>query len=135
MKKKILRLLERLKRPSGRVLVLTYVLSVLFIAAAMCMLFVDYSGTALEILAYTSFALAAIGLSYSVYTIVIYAPKAKARTMELLQRNEFTKNVLENWGYRTVITSIIAFCATIANSALNAYLGISEKSVWFGARS
>ena len=114
-------------------LVLTYVLTVIFIAAAMLMLFVEYEGTALEIIAYTSYALAAIGLAYSVYTIVIFAPSAKARIMNAINSNPLAKRLLDNWGYRTLITTVFTFAITLVNSIFNAYLGISEKSIWFGA--
>lgn len=125
--------LKKFLRPKGVLLVLTYVLTVVFITAAILMLFVEYEGTPLEILAYTSFGLAAVSLAYSVYTIVIYAPGLKDRGYNLLMSNRLSRTVMENWGFRTILTSTFALVMSIFNSVLNAYLGISERSIWFGA--
>ena len=125
--------LKKFLRPKGALLVLTYVLTVVFITAAILMLFVEYEGTPLEILAYTSFGLAAVSLAYSVYTIVIYAPGLKDRVYNLLMSNRLSRTVMENWGFRTILTSTFALAMSIFNSVLNAYLGITERSIWFGA--
>ena len=125
--------LKKILRPKGALLVFTYVLTVVFITAAILMLFVEYEGTPLEILAYTSFGLAAVSLAYSVYTIVIYAPGLKDRVCNLLMSNRLSRTVMENWGFRTILTSTFALAMSIFNSVLNAYLGISERSIWFGA--
>ena len=127
------KLFKKFLRPKGALLVLTYVLTLVFITAAMLMLFVEYEGTPLEILAYTSFGLAAVSLAYSVYTIVIYAPGLKDRVCNLLMSNRLSRTVMENWGFRTILTSTFALAMSIFNSVLNAYLGISERSIWFGA--
>lgn len=127
------RLIERLIKPKGTILALTYILTVIFIALSMTFLFIDYIGTPLEILAYTSYGLAGVGLAYSVYTIVIYAPGLKGRLMKRLMEVEFTRLMIKNWGFRTVVTSTVSFAMTLFSSITNAYLGISERSIWFGA--
>lgn len=127
------RLIERLIKPKGTILALTYILTVIFIALSLAFLFIDYIGTPLEILAYTSYGLAGVGLAYSVYTIVIYAPGLKGRLMKRLMEIEFTRLMIRNWGFRTVVTSTVSFAMTLFSSITNAYLGISERSIWFGA--
>ena len=127
------KLLEKLKKPKGLTLVLTYLLTALFIALSMVMLFVDYEGNILSVIAYTAFGCAGVSLGYTVYTLVIYAPGMKGRILSLLSANEFTRRLLHNWGYRTIISSTVTFFIGIINSAFNAYLGISERSIWFGA--
>ena len=124
---------NKFKRPKGLILVLTYSLTFLFIAFAMLMLFVDYTGSFLEVLAYTSYGLAGVSLAYSVYTVVIYAPGLKGRVLAFLSSRELTRRLLHNWGFRTILTSTVAFAMSIINSVFNAYLGISERSIWFGA--
>ena len=127
------KLYEKLKRPKGAILVLTYLLTVVFITAALLMLLVDYEGNALAIIAYASFALAAITLSYSVYTIVIYAPGMKARIDGFINSHEFTKRLVDNWGFRTIVTALISFTMSIAYAVFNGALGITVGSIWFGA--
>lgn len=125
--------LEKLKKPKGGILALTYILTMIFIALAMAFLIIDYVGTPLEILAYISYGLAGVGLFYSVYTIVIYAPGLRGRVMKRLMEVEFTRLMIKNWGFRTVVTSTVSFAMTLFSSITNAYLGISERSIWFGA--
>ncbi len=125
--------LEKLKKPKGGILALTYILTIIFIALAMAFLIIDYVGTPLEILAYTSYGLAGVGLFYSVYTIVIYAPGLRGRVMKRLMEVEFTRLMIKNWGFRTVVTSTVSFAMTLFSSITNAYLGISERSIWFGS--
>ena len=124
----------KFKRPGAKILIPTYILTLVFIALAMVMLFLDYEGNlVLEIIAYVSYGLAAVTVAYTVYTAVIYAPTVKSRVMALLKSNAVTKKILENWGIRTLITSTVAFVFGIFNSVLNAYLGISQRSIWYGA--
>lgn len=127
------RLCEKLKRPKGLTLVLTYLLTVLFVTLALLMLLVDYEKNILAAVAYASFALAAITLSYSVYTVVIYAPGMKSRVISFLESHEFTKRLMENWGFRTIVTALISFTMSIAYAVFNGVLGITVGSIWFGA--
>ena len=126
-------LLKKFKRPQGLMLVLTYIVTALFIAWALAMLFVDYEGVFLSIVAYTSFGFAGLSLAYSIYTVVIYASILKKKVVTFLVSHKFTRRLIENWGFRTVVTSSVSFIVTVANSVVNAYLGIATKSIWFGA--
>lgn len=133
MKTILYNLLKLLLRPRGLVLVITYILTLIFISSSLALLFVDYTGSLLEVLAYTCFGLAGVSLGYSVYTIVIYAPGIKKNFMGMIRSNPNLNMVLSDWGMRTLISAVISFVFGIANAALNAYLGISERSIWFGA--
>ena len=126
-------LLNKFKRPDGVLLALTYILTVVFISGALMMLFIDYTGTIFEIVAYTLYGLAGVSLAYSVYSIVIYAPGMKKRISDLLMSNSLSRRIIENWGFRTVLTSTISFGMSVFSSVINAYLGIVTKSIWFGA--
>ena len=127
--------LEKLKRPRGVLLGLTYLFTLIFIAASMLMLVIGFDDPIIAVLAYTIFGFAGVSLAYTVYTIVIYAPGLKDRVISFLLGHTLTRNLLKDWGLRTVLTSTVAFAMSIVNSVLNAYLGISERSIWFGALS
>ncbi len=127
------KLYVKLKKPRGLTLVAAYLLTATFISAALLMLLVDYEGNALSILAYTSFALAAVTLSYSVYTVVIYAPGLKGRVVRWMESHELTNRLLQSWDYRTVVTAAITFVLSIAYAVFNGALGITSKSIWYGA--
>ncbi len=93
----------------------------------------DYEGSALEPLAYCSFALSAFGFAYVVLVIIFGVPILKKRLTHYLVSHEFTRKLIKDWGFRTILTSSVTFLITIVNSVFNAYLGISERSIWFGA--
>ena len=97
------------------------------------MLTVDYENNALAIVAYTSFACAATALAYSVYTVVIYAPGFRERTVALLNKNKITARMLRDWDFRTIVTAIISFVMSIAYSVFNGVLGVTLSSIWYGA--
>ena len=124
---------KKLKSPTPKIAALSYISAVIFITLALLMLFVDYEGTALEILAYISYGCAALTLSYSVYLTVLYAPGLSGKVIAFLDSKPFTNRLLRNWGFRTVVTASVSFALGIAYSLTNAYLGISERSIWFGA--
>lgn len=109
-------------------------LVLIFVAISTTLLLtLDFTGTLWEPIAYICFALSAIGLAYAVCVIVVGAPTFKKRVSELLDRREFTKKLVQNWGYRTIVSSSLSFLATLVNSVINAYLGIITRSIWFGA--
>ena len=127
------RLLEKFIKPKAPTVALTLSLTVIFIALSMVMLTVDYQGNFLAVIAYASFGFAGVGLGYSVYIIVIYAPGMKGRLSSLLHKHEITRRFLHNFGFRALVDSTVALVMTLINSAFNAYLGISQRSIWFGA--
>lgn len=125
--------LQRLKAPSKRILVLNYIITVLSAVGALLTLLVSMDNVAWDILSYALYGLAAISLSYTVYTIVIFAPKMKKSVMDGLGRYEFTRALTENYGFRTVFFAIGTFSMNILFGMYNGALGILGKSIWFGA--
>lgn len=123
----------KLKRPKGWTLALAYILTAVFVTAALLMLLVGYEASALAIVAYFSFACAAITFGYSVYTVVIYAPGLKGRISDFLERGEFTRRLVHNWGYRTVVTASLSLLMSTAYAVFNGVLGITSRSIWYGA--
>ncbi len=122
-----------LKRPRGALLVAVYAVTALFIGLAISMLFIDYTGGPLEIAAYVSYALAALTLGYSVYTVVVYAPGLRGRIIALIDKYEFTRRLVKNFGFRTIVTAVGTFVISVVYAIFNAFLGISSGSIWFGA--
>lgn len=122
-----------LKNPPVWFLVVAYVLAVASIAGALGLLFVDYVGTFLEIVAYAVFALAAITLAYVVFTIIPLVPKIKAWFLRTLEKHEFTRAIRHNYGHRTIIFAIGTFFMSVVYGVFNGYLGLVGKSIWYGA--
>ena len=131
--KKIKDIFFKITKPSWKSIGMSVLLLVIIAVLTATMLSIDFVGTPLEIAAYLSFGISALGLAYAVCVFIFDAPVIKRMTLELLNSHELTKKLISNWGFRTVITSSVAFGISIVNSVINAYLGISERSIWFGA--
>lgn len=133
MKEKIRKLLGCLVAPSAPIIAVAFVLCVLFVALALSMLLVDYVGTPLEILAYVSFALAAITFGYTVYILVRHFPRFKRALSRAVDSNRITRTLKENYGIRTLTAATVGFLTSIAYGIFNGALGILYLSVWYGA--
>ena len=124
---------KKLINPTPCIIILGFLLALVFIVLSLCMLFVDYVGTPLEVAVYAVYALAAITLFYAVFLTVKYSKGLKGRVVSLLESRPLTEKLLRNWGFRTVVTASVSLLLGITYSFTNAYLGISERSIWFGA--
>ena len=124
---------QKILNPPTYVKVLTFVITLLSAVGALLMLLVDYDGNALAIVAYALFAIAGISLTYSVYLIIPLCPKLKRKIIVWMEKYEFTYLILRNFGFRTLIFTIVSFLTSLLFSAFNAYLGISNRSIWYGA--
>lgn len=134
--KKENKFLQWLKRPRGVFLVLVYILTVLTIAASVTL--VVLSGDehrSLGVIAYILFGLAAMLLAFTVYTIVIYAPIVKNKIVDKLKSFKFTANLLENYGFKTMVFALISFAITIAFATMNLVSAIRYRLIWYAAIS
>jgi hypothetical protein len=127
------KMLWELRRPRAGILALTYVLTLLSAAGSVLTLITESSSPILRILSYVLYAVAAISLSYSVYTVVIYAPSLKRRTVTLVRSNRLTRELLDNYGFRTLINSTVAVLTGVFYGVFNGVLAIMSHSVWYGA--
>lgn len=110
-----------------------YLFSTIFIASALALLFADQTILWVEILAYVCYALSAISLAYSVYTIVIYAPVVGKKVREFIQRVPLADKLLQNYGFRTLFMATATTSFTIFVATVHAWLGIEQMSIWYGA--
>ncbi|MBQ2876298.1 MAG: hypothetical protein IJE25_04760 [Clostridia bacterium] len=127
------RLWNKLLSPKVRTLFFVYPIALFFIAASLVFLLLDFtSSDYLSIIAYVCFGFAALLLAYSVYTAVIFGPSLVRIVKARILKNPIAARLALNWGFRTLVTATISFGVSILNAAFNAYLGITERSIWFG---
>lgn len=122
-----------LKNPPRIFLAVIYLITVAFCGGAIYLTALGELTFPLNALSYALYALAAIFLGYSVYTIVVAVPKIKKRIVGLLQRGRFTNRLLEQYGFRTIIFSVGSFAVSVAYVAFNGVIAILERSIWYGA--
>lgn len=121
---------EFLKRPRGAFLVAVYFLTVIFCALSV-FLAVTGGGKTIEILSYIVYAFAAVTLFYSVYTVILYAPRLKNGVEKLLEGNRITKRVMENYGYKTTLFSLFSIAITLTVVVMNAVSAVRYSSFWY----
>lgn len=133
MNEKFRELFEILKKPTKRILIPAYIITLVSITGAILTLLFEYDSAVLEVLSYILYAAAAISLGYTVYTVVIFAPIMKRGVIGMIESRKFTRELLENHGYRTFVQSAVSVTMGIAYGAFNGVLGIMSRSVWYGS--
>ena len=124
---------EHFKHPKGKRLIWLYIATLLSVAGAVGILFTSYLGTPLEIVAYALFALAALTLSYCVYTIVIYFPTIKKTFQTKLRSYPFVAKLLDDFSMRTLVFALGSLIISIAYSLYNGVIAIIYSSGWYGS--
>lgn len=86
-----------------------------------------------EILCYIAYAVAAVTLAYTVYTLVKIIPKAKNGVKGILRKNKYTGRLMDDYAFRTIIFSAGSLGICTAYAIFNAFVGGMQRSVWYGA--
>ena len=135
MKDKIISALSALKRPGWKILLPTYIITLLACVGSLLTLLIESGNPLLDAISYALYALAAISLGYSVYTVVIFAPGMKRGVINAIESRKFTRELLENHGFRALVQSAVSVTMGIAYGLFNGVLGIMSRSVWYGSLS
>ena len=124
---------KKMANPPAWAKALTFLVALLSAVGALLMLLIDYDGNALSIVAYSLFGVAGTSLAYSVYLLIPMFPKMKSNIIAWMESRDFTYLLLRNFGFRTLIFAIGSFVMSVLFSAFNAYMGIANRSIWYGA--
>lgn len=125
---------EKFKNPSKTLLIWTYVLTAVCIALAMVLLFVGQGNPVLEIVSYVSYALAAVTLAYTVYTLVKILPSFIKEIKGKLREHKWTGKLMKNYGFRTLVFACCSMALTVAYACYNGAIALMRYlPVWHGA--
>ena len=124
---------KKILNPPTWAKVLTFIITLLSATLSLVMVGLGLENGALAIIAYILFGVAGISLAYSVYLIIPLFPKMKSGIIAWMEKREFTYLLLRNFGFRTVIFAIGSFLMSLLFSGFNAYMGIKNRSIWYGA--
>lgn len=127
--------LQWLKRPHGFLLALVYVVTVLSAVAAIVVSIVPTESVVVEMLSYLLYAIAAISLGYTVYTLVLYGPSLKSNVTSWLKKNKLVANVMENYGFSTLFFSVVSVAITLAFAVMNLVSAFKYRLLWYAAIS
>ena len=124
---------QKIKRPRGHFLVLLYLLTAPLCAGAIVVAVWQKAPQWVAFLGYFLYGAAAISFGWTVYTVVIYAPGMKKRTVDAMLRHKFTARLLENYGFRTVMEACLSLVGNLAFALFNGVVAILSRSIWYGA--
>ena len=124
----IKKLWGKIKEPKGIWLALFYVAFVIVVATTLTLVICVEEQSLFH---YFLYGISALMMTYFVYTIVIFAPRIKRNIIALLKKRKFTSTLLENFGYRTVIFSIVSFSLNLIYLGFQGILAIMTLSVWY----
>jgi len=124
---------KKILNPPTWAKVLTFIVTLLSATLSLIMVALGLESGSREIIAYILFGVAGVSLTYSVYLIIPLFPKMKRGITSLMEKHEFTHLLLRNFGFRTVIFAIGSFLMSLLFSGFNAYMGIKNRSIWYGA--
>lgn len=133
MKTNFREILNKILNPPLWAKALTFIVCFLSAVGAIVMVVLDSSKGSFSIISYVLFGVAGVSLAYSVYLVIPLFPKLKNKTISFMEKHDFTYLLLRNFGFRTVIFSIGSFFMSLLFSVFNAYMGIANRSIWYGA--
>ena len=123
-----MRIINYLKRPRAPFIVVFCALFALTLGGMTAAIILLPVRSALD---YALYALSAVGLGYFIYLLVtVIVPKTRSAAVALLSKNQFTRNIITGYGFRTVVFSAAGFVVNVAYVALQLVAGIVGRSVW-----
>lgn len=123
------KLFQFINNPPRWFVILSFITTIVFIVVTLVIITLDN----LPIIAYFIFAVSAFLLTYSIYLIVRGIPKLKRMILMSMQKNKFTKAILEDWGFRASVMVIGSFTINFIYAIFHAIISILSSSIWYGA--
>ncbi|MBR7186736.1 MAG: hypothetical protein IKD43_04560 [Clostridia bacterium] len=124
---------KKIKNPPPWVKVFSFIIALLSTTAAIVILNWGFHKSPLAFVAYSLFGLAALSLAYCILLAIPLFSGMRKHFTKWLEKRDFTRMLLHNYGYRTIVFAIFSFAMSIAFSVFNGYMGIGNRSVWYGA--
>lgn len=133
MKIDFISLWEKILNPPRWAKIINFIVTILSATFSLILVGLGIENDAIAIVSYILFGIAGVSLAYSVYLIIPLFPKMKYGIIAWMEKYDFTHLLLRNFGFRTVIFAIGSFLTSLLFSAFNAYMGIANRSIWYGA--
>lgn len=121
---------EKLKMPSVLFACFYIAISLVIIATTIVLVSLGFADA---FYMYALYLISAILLTYLVYLFICFLPKIKFKFVTILKKHRFTNELLESYGFRSVIFAILSFIFNILFAVMQGVLAILSKSIWYGA--
>ena len=119
-------------RPPIAVRVVVYIVTVASIVLAM-LAAAQKLDTGWQKLSFVFYALAMVGLTYSVVLIIKNLPITVKNGKEWLRAHPFTDKLMDDFGFRKIIFGIGSFVMSVGYGFINGYTWLITGSIWHGA--
>ena len=116
-----------LKEPPAWFLILWYFFTLCLIAASVAVLILCEDAAWAVVI----YALAAVALAYTVYSLIYAIPKIKRELIARLRKNKYADSFISDYGIRTLIFAVISVVINVANIVINGVTAISDFSIWY----
>lgn len=123
------KLISFLKQPSSWFLALVILLAAGAVTASLVLVALEMHGW----YSYIVYALAALFFAYGIYLIAVCAKKIKRDVLAWLKKFRFTRRLVEDFGFRTMVFSAMSFLLNVGFAVFEGILAIIGHSVWYGA--
>ena len=121
-----------LLRPPIAVRVVVYIVTVASIVLAMLAV-AQKLDTGWQKLSFVFYALAMLGLTYSVVLIIKNLPITVKAVKEWLRAHPFTGKMMDDFGFRKIVFAIGSFVMSVGYGFINGYTWLITGSIWHGA--
>ncbi len=128
MKERLQKIWKFLKAPPVWFLWTSWAVALVAISSALTCVFIGYTGW----LSYVAYVIAALSLAYVVYTIASFAPKLKSSIMGALKKRAFTRDLTEDYTFRTLVFAVCSLTVNIGFVAFNTTFAILTSNLWYG---
>lgn len=128
----IKKLWEKIKSPSVAYGIGGSILSLLIIAGTVTLVVL---GLTESVFVYLLYALSATALAYLVWMAICFVPRIKGLVILQLKKHKFTNELLDSYGYRSIIFAVWSFIVNVAYAIFQGVMAILSRSVWLGSLS
>ena len=126
------RYVKLFKRPHGLFLIFIYTLTVIAVGGTVAVLICEPITPICEFLSYLLYGVTAALLTYSVYTVILYAPEVKSKFITNLKKRPFAASFIEHYGYKTSVMAVLSLIMTAAFAVTNSVNAVIYSSGWYG---
>lgn len=126
----IKKLWEKIKSPSKSLAIIGSVLSIAIMAGTVALVVL---GKTESVFIYLLYALSATALAFVVWIGVYFTPKVKNTIILELKKHKFTNELLDSYGYRSIIFAICSFIINVAYAGFQGVMAVLSRSVWLGS--
>lgn len=127
----IKKVINFLLKPPWYVAVIISILTLTLVAISVYTIIIEF----IAVYLYLLYGIAAVFLSLTVWHIILFAPKIKKSFIALMNKRKFTAAIINDYGFRAVTFSSVAFVVNLGYAIFNGVIGIVARSTWFGALS